>query len=173
MDEALQLAIEMSEQNWAAFKNAVKGLTPDEIQWRPLPQANNINALMKHLRVTEEWYATGIEKGEQSPYHDRGSIEQLTDSVPLNFEQNLKELEEFHNRFIATLRATTLADLRRKTFLSQIMPGQEPRPANTLLVREIMHLAAHGGQIRTIRNLYRTTRGEQGLFLPQNPLFAE
>ena len=90
MDEALQLAIEMSEQNWTAFQNAVKGLTPDEIQWRPLPQANNINALMKHLRVTAEWYVTGLEKGEQSPYQDRGSIEQLTDSVPLNFEQNLK-----------------------------------------------------------------------------------
>lgn len=173
MDEALHLAIEMSEQNWTAFKNALKDLTPDEIDWRPLPKANNINILMKHLRVTEEWYVTGLEQGAQSPYQDRASIERLTDSVPLNFEQNLKELEEWHNRFITALRGTTLADLRRKTFLSQVMSGQDPRPANTLLVREIMHLAAHGGQIRTIRNLYRTTRGEPGLFLPQNPLFAE
>ncbi|MBI3326485.1 MAG: DinB family protein [Nitrospinae bacterium] len=173
MDDALQLAIEMSEQNWTAFKNTLKDLTPDEIDWRPLPQANNIHALMKHLRVAEEWYVTGLEQGEESPYQDAASVEQLTDSVPLNFEQNLKELEEWHNRFIAALRGTTLADLKRKTFLSQVLPGQSPRPANTLLLREIMHLAAHGGQIRTIRNLYRKTRGEQGLFLPQNPLFAE
>src|SRR5262249_17952061 len=40
MDEALQLAIEMSEQNWMNFQNDLKDLTSDEIQWRPLPQAN-------------------------------------------------------------------------------------------------------------------------------------
>jgi hypothetical protein len=38
---------------------------------------------------------------------------------------------------------------------------------------EIMHLAMHRGQIRTVRNLYRTARGELGLFLPHNPLFTE
>ncbi len=173
MDEALQLAIEMSEQNWNNFQNDLKDLTPNEIDWRPLPQANNIDALMKHLRVTEEWYVTGIEKGEQSPYQDAASIERLTESVPLNFAQNLKDLEALHNWFIAALRTTTLADLKRKTFLSQVLPGSGPRPANTLLLREMMHIAMHRGQIRTIRNLYRKTRGEQGLFLPQNPLFAE
>jgi hypothetical protein len=173
MDDALQLAIEMSEQNWMTFKNDLNDLTSDEIHWRPLPQANNISAIMKHLRVTEEWYVAGIEHGEQSPYQDTASVEQLTDSVPMHFEQNVKDLEALHNRFIVALRRTTLADLKRKTFLSQVMPGQGPRSAHTLLLREIMHIAMHRGQIRTIRNLYRKTRGEQGLFFPQNPLFAE
>jgi len=49
MDEAIQLAIEMSEANWHNFKNDLKDLTPDEINWRPLPQANNVNVLLKHL----------------------------------------------------------------------------------------------------------------------------
>ena len=173
MDEALQLAIEMSEQNWMNFQNNLKDLSSDEIQWRPLPQANNINAILKHLRVTEEWYVAGIEYGEQSPYHDAASLEQLTAAVPLDFEQNLKDLEGLHHRFVAAVRSTTLAALRQHTFLSQAMPGQSPQPAHTLLLREMMHLAMHRGQIRTIRNLYRTTRGEPGLFLPDNPLFAE
>jgi hypothetical protein len=173
MDEALQLAIEMSEQNWMSFQNDLKDLTAEEIQWRPLPQANNISAIMRHLRATEEWYVAGIEHGEQSPYQDTASVEQLTASVPLNFEQNVKDLEALHHRFLAALRNTTLAALQRQTFLSQVMPGQSPRPAHTLLLREMMHLAMHRGQIRTIRNLYRTTRGEPGLFIPHNPLFAE
>ena len=173
MDEALQLAIEMSEQNWANFRNDLKDLTADEIQWRPLPQANNISAIMKHLRVAEEWYVSGIEHGEHSPYHDVASVEQLTAAVPLDFAQNLKDLEGLHRRFVAAVRGTTLAALRQKTFLSQIISGQGPRTAHTLLLREMMHLAMHRGQIRTIRNLYRTTRGEPGLFLPDNPLFAE
>jgi uncharacterized damage-inducible protein DinB len=173
MDEALQLALEMSAQNWMNFQNDLTGLSPDEIQWRPLPQANHISAIIKHLRVTEEWYVTGIEHGEQSPYHDAASLEQLTNTVPLDFAQNVKDLEMLHHRFLAAVRRTTLAALRRQTFLSQAMPGQSPQPAHTLLLREMTHLAMHRGQIRTIRNLYRTTRGEAGLFVPHNPLFAE
>jgi uncharacterized damage-inducible protein DinB len=171
MDDAIQLAIEMSEANWNNFKNDIKGLTSDEINWRPLPQANNINVLTKHLRVVEEMFLAGLEQGEHTPYTDAASVQKLTDSVPLNFEQNLKELEEAHNRFIAALRQTTLEDLKRKTYLTPFAQG--PRPANALLLAEISHLATHRGQLRTIRNLYRRARGEPGLFLPQNPTFGE
>jgi uncharacterized damage-inducible protein DinB len=171
MDEAMQLAIEMSEANWNNFTNDLKDLTPEEVNWRPLPQANNINVITKHLRVIEEMIIGYLAQGEQNPYKDAAAAQKLTDSVPLNFEQNLKEFEEFHNRFIAALRATTLEDLKRKTYLTPFARG--PRPANALLLAEISHLATHRGQIRTIRNLYRKTRGEQALFLPQNPTFGE
>src|SRR5262249_47825320 len=70
MDEAIQLAIEMSEANWHNFKNDLKDLTPDEINWRPLPQANNVNVLLKHLRVVEELLLSGLQHGEQSLYQD-------------------------------------------------------------------------------------------------------
>jgi transcriptional regulator of met regulon len=171
MDEAIQLAIEMSEANWHNFKNDLRDLTPDEINWRPLPQANNVNVLMKHLRVVEELLLSGLEHGEQSPYKDAAGVQKLTDSVPLNFDQNMQELEGFHTRFISALRPTTLAELKRKSFLTPFAQG--PRPANTLLLAEISHLATHRGQIRTIRNLYRKSRGEPALFLPQNPTFGE
>ena len=104
MDEALQLVIEMNEWTWKRFKADLQDLTPEEIDWRPLPQANTINAILKHLRVEAEWYLASLEHGEQSPYHDTTSVQQLTDSIPLDFEQNLKELEELYTRFIAALR---------------------------------------------------------------------
>ena len=171
MDEAIQLAIEMSEANWNSFKNDLKNLTLDEINWRPLPQGNNVNVLMKHLRVVEELFLSRLEHGEQSPYKDAAGVQKLTDSVPLNFDQNMQELEGFHTRFINTLRPTTLAELKRKSFLTPFAQG--PRPANTLILAEIGHLATHRGQIRTIRNLYRKSRGDPALFLPQNPTFGE
>ena len=171
MDEAMQLAIEMSEANWHNFKNDLKDLTADEINWRPLPQANNVNVLMKHLRVVEELLLSGLEHGEQSPYKDAAGVQKLTDSVPLNFDQNMQELEGFHTRFISALQSTTLAELKRKSFLTPFAQG--PRPANTLLLAEISHLATHRGQIRSIRNLYRRSRGEPGLFFPQNPMIDE
>jgi uncharacterized damage-inducible protein DinB len=171
MDEAIQLAIEMSEANWNNFKNDVKGLTADELNWRPLAQGNNINVLVRHVRGVEELFLSRLEHGEQSPYKDAASVQRLTDSIPHDFEQNMKELEDLHNRFISVLRSTTLAELRRKTFMTPFAQG--PQPANALLLGEIGHLATHRGQIRTIRNLYRKARGEQGLFLPQNPTFGE
>lgn len=171
MDEALQLAIEMIEANWNNFKNDLKDLTPEEIDWRPLPQANNLNILMKHLRVVEELFLSRLEEGEHTPYKDAASVQQLTDSIPLNFEQNLKDLEAFHNRFVAALRTTTLADLKKRVFYTPFAQGAQP--ANALLLAEIGHLASHRGQMRTFRNLYRRTRGEPGLFFPHNPMIGE
>jgi uncharacterized damage-inducible protein DinB len=171
MDEAIQLAIEMSEANWNNFKNDVKGLTADELSWRPLPHGNNITVLVRHVRGVEELILSRLEQGQQSPYKDAASVQKFTDAIAHDFEQNMKELEDLHNRFISALRSTTLAGLKRKTFVTPFAQG--PQPANALLLAEISHLATHRGQIRTIRNLYRKARGKQGLFLPQNPTFGE
>jgi uncharacterized damage-inducible protein DinB len=169
LDEAMELAVEMSEATWNAFKSELKDLTPDEIAWRPVPQSNDIAVIVKHLRVVEDMFLAQLEKGEQSPYTDVPSVLKLTGSVPLNFEQNLKEFEELHTRFVNAMKQTTLADLKKKTFVSPFAQG--PRPANSLLFSEIGHLTLHRGQIRTLRNLYRKVRGEAGLFAPRNPTF--
>ena len=110
-----------------------------------------------------------LEQGERSPNTDVPSVLKLTGSVVLNFDQNLKEFEELHTRFVNALKQTTLAELKRQTFVSPF--GQGARPANDLLFSEIGHLTLHRGQIRTLCNLYRKTRGEAGLFAPKNPTF--
>jgi hypothetical protein len=171
MDEALQLVIEMNEWTWKRFKADLQDVTPEEIDWRPLPQANTINAILKHLRVEAEWYLASLQHGERSWYQDTASVQQLTDSIPLDFEQNLRELEELYTRFTAALRQTTLAALKQQTVLAQVFPGSAPHPADLLSFRQVVHLAIHWGQIRTIRNLYRRTRGEPGRFFPDNPTF--
>jgi hypothetical protein len=171
MDEALQLVIEMNEWTWKRFKADLQDLTPEEIDWRPLTQANTINAIMKHLRAEAEWYLESLGHGEQSLYQDTASVQQLTDSIPLDFEQNLKELEELYTRFVAALRRRRLSALKDQTVLAQVFPGGAPHPAALLSFRQAVHLAMHWGQIRTIRNLYRRTRGEPGRFFPDNPTF--
>ena len=70
MDEALQLVIEMNEWTWNRFKADLSDITPEEIDWRPLPQANTINAILKHLRVEAQWSLVSLQRGEQSPYQD-------------------------------------------------------------------------------------------------------
>jgi hypothetical protein len=169
--EALELVIEMNEWTWKRFKDDLKDLTPEEIDWRPLPEANTINAILKHLRVEAEWYLVSLEHGQRSPYQDTASVQQLTDAIPLDFARNLEELEELYTRFIEALRRTTRAALQQQTVLAQVFPGGNPHPAHLLSFRQAVHLAIHWGQIRTLRNLYRKTRGEPGRFFPHNPTF--
>jgi hypothetical protein len=178
MDEALQLVIAMSEGRWQRFKDALKDVTPEESHWRPLPQANNMNVILKHLCVEEQLYLASLEHGEQSPYQDTASLQRLVESVPLDFARNVEALEELHSRFLAMLRSTALADVKQQAVLSWAFAGGGPLPAEirqhwtaALLFREIQHLAIHEGQIRTLRNLYRKTRGEPALFFPDNPTF--
>jgi DinB superfamily len=171
MDEALQLVIEMNEWAWKRFKDDLNDVTPEEIDWRPSPLANTINAILKHLRVEAEWYVVSLEHGEQSPYQDTASVQRLTESIPLDFEQNLQRLEELYTQFIAALRATTLAALRQQIVLAQVFPGGAPHPAHLLTFRQAVHLSMHWGQIRTIRNLYRKAQGEPARFFPDNPTF--
>jgi hypothetical protein len=171
MDDAFQLVIEMNEWTWRRFKDDLNDVTPEEIDWRPLPEANTINAILKHLRVEAEWCLVSLERGEESPYQDTASVQQLTDSIPLDFERNLQELEELYSRFIEALRGKTLAALQLQTVLDQVFPGGSPHPAHLLSFRQAVHLALHWGQIRTIRNLYRKLRGEPGRFFPDNPTF--
>ena len=171
MDEALRLVIEMNERTWKRFKDDLKDVTPEEIDWRPLPQANTINAILKHLRVEAEWSLASLEHGEHSPFQDTASVRRLTYSIPLDFDRNLKELEALYSQFIAALRRTTLAALQQQTVLDQVFPGGAPHTADLLSFRQAVHLAVHWGQIRTLRNLYRRTRGEPGRFFSDNPTF--
>jgi hypothetical protein len=67
MDETLQLVIEVNEWTWRRFTADLQDLTLEEIDWRPLPPANTINAFLRHLRVEAEGYVKSIEPSEQSP----------------------------------------------------------------------------------------------------------
>ncbi len=166
MDEALQLVIEMNECIWDHFKEDLKDVTPEEVNWRPLPQANSINFILRHLRIDAPWHLGSLEQGAQNVQRPAGA-------VPLDFERNLKALDELVTGFIAALRRKTLAELQQKSVLAyqNSPPGEGSPPPHFLAYHQMLHLTMHWGQIRTIRNLYRKTRGEPARFFPDNPTF--
>ena len=158
MEDTVQLAVELNEAAWVRFKRELADVTPDEADWRPLPQANSINLVLRHVRIDTAWHVAVLEDG----------IPQPPESLPLDFDRNLKELDALYGRFIAALRATTLAALREKTARAYGAAGPS---LHRLGYHLALHLAGHGAQVRTIRNLYRTTRGEPARFFPDNPTF--
>ena len=173
MDKALQPMIEMNEKIWDGLRKDLSDVGPDEADWRPLPQANSINVIVRHLRIEAEWKLASLEHGEQEPSELTPAIQQFIDSVPMNFEQNLKKLDELCTRFNAVLRESFSEDLEKRSSL--VYKGYPAVSPYSLFFHHPMHQAMHWGQIRTIRTLYLKTRGEpvpEGFF-PDNPSYPK
>jgi hypothetical protein len=155
--DGMQPVVEMNQFVWDGFRTDLADLTAEEADWRPLPQANSINVILRHLRIEGEWHTASLERGEAMPSEPSPALQQAIDAVPLDFQRNLKELEGLYARFLAALHDTTLDGLEQRTKLAY---GAAKTPQHFLGFHQVVHLAMHWAQIRTIRTLYKKTRGE-------------
>jgi hypothetical protein len=146
----------MHERIWGRLKHALVDLSDEEMHWRPLPQANTINVIIRHLRIEAQWHLDSVARGEPMPTIAVAAPREAIDAVPVDFAANCKRLEEFYTRFVERLRTATLATVQQRTAAAY---GEVRRFTYLLGYHQATHLAMHDGQIRTIRNLYRKTRG--------------
>jgi hypothetical protein len=173
MDDALRVISDMNASMWSALKNALEDLDEEEIQWRPLPQANTINVIVRHLRIEADWHLDSLERGQPMPTIATSPSQEAIDAVPLDFEENFKKLEELYTRFLHILRTMPLNTLRERTAAAYGTRSESEGRRYFLGYHQATHLAMHCGQIRTIRNLYRKTRGEPARFFPENPTYPK
>ena len=171
MDDSLQVAIELNEYTWNGFKNDLDDVTTEEANWRPVPEANTINLIVRHLRIDTPWHVRNV--GNNDRGQDADADSQMADPVPLDFERNLRELDELYAGFIGALRRMTLGGLERQSGRAYRDAGQGSVPGHFLGFHLAVHLARHWGQVRTLRNLYCKTRGEPARFFPDNPTFPQ
>jgi len=170
MDDALRVVVEMNETIWGRLKNALEDLSEEEIHWRPLPQANSINAIIRHLRIEAQWHLDSLERGEPMPTIAVAASQEAIAAVPADFEENLKMLVELYTSFVEILRSATLVTLQQRTAAAY---GEAMGLPYRLAYHQATHLAMHCGQIRTIRNLYCKMRGEPTRFFPENPTYQK
>jgi Protein of unknown function (DUF664) len=168
MDDALRVVVEMYESLWGRLKNALEDLSEEEMPWRPLPQANTINVIIRHLRIEAQWHLDSLERGAPMPTIAVAAPQEAIDAVPADFEANFKRLEELYTQFVEILRTATLETLQQRTAAAY----GDARRHTYLGYHQALHLAIHCGQIRTIRNLYCKTRGEPARFFPDNPTYS-
>lgn len=171
MDDTLRVVIEMMESIGQGFRKDLEDVTPEETVWRPLPQANSIHLIVRHLSIEAEWHRASLEGGEPMPYETTGDLQRKIDLVPLDFERNLNAFEEAYSSFLAALRKMTLVDQQQRT--EAAYQGWPSRSAHFLGFHQAMHVSMHWGQIRTIRNLYQKSRGQPARFFPDNPTFPK
>lgn len=171
MDDALRIVFEMNSSMWEALRNALEELTEEEARWRPLPQANTISVIVRHLRIEAEWHVNSLARGEPMPTIAVAPSQEAIDAVTDDFAENFRMLEELCTRFLEILQDTTVSTLRDRTAAAYGKVSESEKRRYLLGYHHATHLAMHCGQIRTIRNLYRKTRGEPARFFPENPTY--
>jgi hypothetical protein len=60
MNDEQNVLIELNWYLWFHVRNDLRDLEPQEIDWRPLPQANNLNTIVRHLRIEAQWQLASI-----------------------------------------------------------------------------------------------------------------
>jgi hypothetical protein len=173
VDDDLSFAVELNQAVWQRFVADLDELTPEEADWRPVPEANNISVILRHLRIEAEWHLASLERGEPMPGDDISpALRRKIDSVHGDFLENWRELTKLISRFLVVLADTPLP---RLALLTQRAYGSgvdaASLPPHLLGFHQATHLANHLGQIRALRNLYRKTRGEPPRFHPDNPTY--
>jgi hypothetical protein len=171
MDDALRVVYEMNASAWAALKDALDALTEEEIRWQPLPQANTINLIVRHLRIEAEWHVDSLQGGKPMPTVAASPSQEAIDAVSDNFQENLEALTRYCGRFLEILRTTTLNTLRERTAAAYGKIAESQEKHYLLGYHHAIHLAMHCGQVRSIRNLFCKTRGVPVRFFPDNPTF--
>ncbi|HYS54872.1 MAG TPA: DUF664 domain-containing protein [Thermoanaerobaculia bacterium] len=171
MDDAPQVVFDMNQRMWAAVKNSLDDLAKEEIQWRPLPQANSIVIIVRHLRIEAEWHLESLRSGAPMPTIAVPASQEAIDAVTDDFEMNFTALSEACTQFLNILRTTTLDTLHERTASAYGTLSEKEGGRYFLGFHHATHLAMHCGQIRMIRNLFRKTRGEPARFFPENPTY--
>ena len=173
MADAPHVLVELNEWIWSRLRRDLSDLEPEEIDWRPLPQANSINIIVRHLRIEAQWQLESLERAQPMIVEASTDVKAFIDSVAFEFARNLAEMEQFCTRFIAILRTMPLDAIeQRGRIVYHDVPGEAP-PSHFLGYHHAVHLAMHWGQIRSLRNLYRTSRGQPARFFPDNPTYPK
>ena len=93
------------------------------------------------------------------------------DAVPFDYAENLDTLQRLYTEFCDTLGTQSLGSLKETSAAAYGKAITSKGFAYMLAYHQATHLAYHTGQIRSIRNLFRKTRGEPARFFPNNPTF--
>jgi hypothetical protein len=137
----------------------------------PLPEANNIALIVRHLAIEAQWHRACLQRGEPMPREVTDKLQRRIDAVPLAFEDNFGAVQEALAGFLETLLRMTLVGLRERSAAAyRAWPSAS---AHLLGYHQAMHVSMHRGQIRMIRNLYHKTQGRPARFFPDNPTYPK
>jgi hypothetical protein len=146
----VQLLDEMDEQMWELLQRNLTGISEEEADWRPHPDANPVRWMLGHLLWFEEWAHDAL--GRNGRY--------LTDEDPTAFVEGT--VPELLARFASARRRyrERIAGLTASALEAELSYfGRYNVTGLGLLKTHTLHLAGHRFQIRYVRGTYSRAHG--------------
>ena len=129
------------------FFPTYRGLTSDQLDWRPEGSKNNIGFLLRHVAQSEDWFVRVVIFGENVIPKRKAELQSI--------DLILDYLHETRERTIAFLESNSMEDLRE---VRAIPEGFRAEPIENPTIRWIMHRlfdheAYHLGQVNMLMRL--------------------
>jgi uncharacterized damage-inducible protein DinB len=164
--KATDLIVKSLEESSRYVSEAMKGLSPVELAWRPKPHSNCIAFLMWHLTRGEDFWINGILLGEKHLYESEGWYKKFqTPARDTGFGYDVAKLDAWPvpslsllKEYAAAVRAKTLAYLKSLTAAKMDEPrdfGFMKGTTGSALSHVVNELAEHGGQIGYIKGILK------------------
>jgi len=158
MSEKKAMLKTFAENAFGRCDRAFKGLTEKEIEWRPVPESNNIRWILTHL--SQEWNIglPRMIKGDAS-YKPAGWPDDYDKSNP-SLQKLLSDLEKGKAAVLSGLDSLSPADLD-----AEIDLGRGKRPRLGMLVTYLLEAVHHEGQVAMLRGNITRRREKDKSFL--------
>jgi uncharacterized damage-inducible protein DinB len=154
------------EESSEYVAEAIKGLSPDELAWRPKPHSNNIAFLLWHLARVEDFWINRVLLGEKELYETGGWYKKFgTPAQDSGFGYDVKKLSDWPvpglsllKEYAATVRGKTLAYLKSLTAIKLDEAkdfGWRQGTAGSALSHLITEVGEHSGQIGYLRGIQK------------------
>lgn len=137
----------------ARLDQAIEGLTPQEVNWRPSPSSNTIGNLLKHMNGLEAFWIHHVAGGMET-HRDRASEFEIRDFPMDELLEEYSRVREVTGRVIGGLTDEELAE--RRSFKSPWDRSEDEQNATVhwCLMHTIEASTQHIGQIFYIRKMY-------------------
>jgi uncharacterized damage-inducible protein DinB len=164
--KAIELIMLSLGENREYIENAIKGLSQDELSWRPKPHSNNIAFLLWHLARVEDSWINRILLGEKEIYEAAGWYKKFgTPAQDSGFGYDVEKLNSWPVPKLALLKE--YADVVREKTLAYLKSVNEKRldeprdfgwskgTVGTALSHLISEVGEHSGQIGYLRGVMK------------------
>jgi hypothetical protein len=147
-DPTIEAAREIFDESVDHLREAIEGLSPETLNWRPAGEETNpIAVLAVHGMHSSRWWFT-IARGFPLPERDRPS-EFVTETG------GDAELLAFVDRMAADCRAKLDADEPFDPTATRPVPDDDPVSAAWALLHALEHLREHVAQAQLTRQLWQ------------------
>jgi hypothetical protein len=150
-DPTIAAASELFEEELAEMREAIDGLPPEALSWRPPAEdSNTLTILATHAMHSSRWWLT-IARGAPLPDRDRPS-EFVAESGSVD------ELLAFVDAMAEDCRARLDPDEAFDPGAERTVPDDEPVSGAWALLHALEHLREHVAQAQLTRQLWLAGR---------------